>query len=408
LERDKPEPLGETIAMGQHAPESVVLILQGDSAEAHPGIIDGYERLRAEGQVREISVFPVFGPAGASKGKEFWRAVIDRSREQAATLVVFQYYHSPILPDPRLAMRQLRTLPSRPFLVSTLGDPFMNGYCFRPEVPRSFLQAAEASDLVTLTSMGAMADHVGRYTRAPIILSPNGACQVRFGGRARVSADNEAKIDVVFVGSRNASRNPLRPYYWFGKRRTHFVMALRRRFGNRFAVFGNGWNHLGSSAQGPIPFAKQAEVAREARVIVGGIPFSTARYYTSNRPFIQMTSGVPVVDVGVPGVDLLLKDRIHWVLSDEAKLLETVDEVLTWEPEARAAMGRAAAEYVLSRHTQAHRVAALVENVRRLRTRRDAQVSATPHLPFFHDDVAVSAEMRVATRNWPGMRKFSG
>src|SRR5690606_9740122 len=129
---------GAIFDSGQHAPESVVLILQGDSEEAHPGIIDGYKRLRANGQVSEISVFPVFGPEGLSKGETFWKAVIERSREQEATLVVLQYYHAPILPDPRPAMRKLRILPSRPLLVSTLGDPFMNGYFGRPEVPRSF------------------------------------------------------------------------------------------------------------------------------------------------------------------------------------------------------------------------------------------------------------------------------
>lgn len=384
-------------------PESVVLVLQGSAPDAHPGIIDGYERLRREGVVREISVFPIFGPQGVARGDAFWDDLILRANDQEASLVVFQYYHAPALPDPRPAMRRLHHLCSRPILVSTLGDPFMNGYFFRPKVPRSFLQAVEASDLVTLTSMGAMADYVGRYTRAPIILCPHGACQVRFGSRAAIPADGEAKFDVVFVGSQNASRNRLRPYHWLGRRRTHLVGALSHRFGSRFAVFGNGWDHLASSAQGPISFAKQAEVARRARVIIGGIPFSTERYYASNRPFIQMTSGVPVVDVGVPGVDTLLRDGTHWILGKESELIEAIEEVLAWPNEQRVAFGNRAAQYVRERHLQAHRVASLVENVRRIRDWRDRGRIALPHLPFFHDAVNVATERPLATRNWAGV-----
>ena len=40
-------------------------------------------------------------------------------------------------------------------------------------------------------------------------------------------------------------------------------------------------------------------------MIVGGVPYSNARYYASNRPFIQMTSGVPIVETPVPGVETL-------------------------------------------------------------------------------------------------------
>jgi hypothetical protein len=381
-------------------PESVVLVLQGSAPEAHPGIIDGYERLRRQGAVSEISVFPVFGPQGVVRGDIFWDAVIQQANDQEASLVVFQSYHSRALPDPRPAMRRLHRLRSHPFLVSTLADPFMNAYLGRPSIPRSFLQAAEESDLVTLTSMGALVKKVSEYTAAPIMLLPLSACQVRFGSAEGMLSDQEKAYDVVFVGSRNSSRNPLRPYHWFGKRRSRLVDNLSKRYGKRFAVYGSGWDHL-PSACGCVPFVQQANAVCSARLVVGGIPFSRERYYASNRPFIQMTSGVPIVDVHVPGVETLLQDRVHWLLSAEAKLMETVEEVLAWTPDARAAMGRAAAKYVLSRHTQAHRVATLVENVRRLRAWRDAKTPVRPHMPFFHDDVDMSTEMPHATRNWP-------
>lgn len=378
-------------------PESVLLILQGAMLEGHPGIVDGYERLRTSGQVREVRVVPVDGPRGVRRGALFWRDAIAQAHDIDASLVVFTYYHSPHLPDPRPAIEALRRLPSRPFVVSMLGDPFMNGYMQRPSVPKPFLQAAEASELVTLTSMGALADHIARHTNAAIMLLPNGACQVRFAPAAKRSTSPPLPdFDVAFVGSRNTARNPARPYFWLGRRRERLVAELHRRHGDRFAVFGHRWDRL-PVARGPVPYDQQVSAVRRARVVVGGVPFSHERYYTSDRVFVQMLSGVPLVDVAVDGVGAMARHREHWLLVKERDVADAVDEVLTWSNERRSAMGSAAATLVLERHSQNHRVAALLENVRR---RRLLNGVAEPYLPFFLDEAEARREASMATRNW--------
>jgi len=384
---------------GQGQAEKVLLVLQGRQPSDHPGIVDGYARLRASGVVDSLEIMPVFGPDGVSRGAAFWREFNERVMG-GVTLVVFQYYHSRALPDPRPAIRRIRTLPAAPFIVSTLGDPFMNGYLGRPNVPPSFLMTAELSDLVTLTSMGTMADYVSRFTRAPIILSPNAACQVRFRSEVNPPPMRMPEFDVLFIGSRNSGRNPLRPNTRFGRQRDALVTAMERRFGKRFAVFGNGWEGR-SSNQGPVPFDQQAATARRARVVVGGVPFSRARYYTSNRPFIQMTSAVPFVDTAVEGVETLLRPGEHWVLSSDRDLVRAIEGVLEMEQAKRSAMGHAAARYIAERHTQAHRVSTLLENVRRLRRSRATNSAQAPYMPFLLDDVDLVREMLLATRNWP-------
>lgn len=382
-----------------HSAESVVLLLQGDSPAAHPGIVDGYERLKAVGTVRSLSIHPVFGPNGVERGEAFWSGVLASAHDTGATIVVLQYYQSARLPDPRPTLRRLRRLPMRPTVVSTLGDAFMNGYFGRPDVPRPFLQAASESDLVMLTSMGTLADHVARFTSAPIMLLPLGACQVRFGQADDSPQPDNVAFDVVFVGSRNRPRNPTRGYHWAARRREKLVHSLAQRYGARFAVFGTGWDGL-ASAQGPVAFDAQASAARKGRVVIGGVPFSRSRYYASNRPFIQATSGVPVLDVAVPGVGLLLRDREHWVLTSEADLLRTLDDMLTWPASERTAIGQRAAKYVASRHTQGHRVAALIENVRRIRGASASNEWPAPYLPFFLDETDLQRESGLATRNW--------
>lgn len=383
-------------------PESVLVFLQGADESAHPGIVDGYRRLQTAGHVAHLDVIPVFGPEGVVRGEAFWGDAIDVAIAHQTTLVVFQYYHSPRLPDPRGAIQTLKGLPTSPVIVSTLGDPFMSGYFGRPNVPASFLQAAAVSDLVTSTSMGVMARHLRRYTRAPILLSPNGVCQVRFGVPPRPEARGKRDFDVVFIGSRNHSLNMLSGQGWIARKRERLVDLLVKRFGRRFGLFGKGWEGKAVN-QGPVSFDAQARVSQRGRVVVGGVPFSRARYYTSNRPFIQMTSGTPMVDSYVAGVDHILRPNEHWVLAPEDRLVEAVERTLELNDAERLRMGRAGAHHVLALHTQAHRVAMLLENVRRLRQARRTAEPIPPYLPFFLPDANLSDELGLASSGWPGV-----
>lgn len=168
--------------------------------------------------------------------------------------------------------------------------------------------------------------------------------------------------------------------------------ALSRRFGKRFGLFGIGWQGL-ASWQGPVPFDQQAVTARRARVVVGGIPFSRERYYTSNRPFIQVSAGVVMVDTFVPGVDAILRPGAHWVLSDDDALAATVERVFAWDDAKLRQIGAAGAQHIFRSHTQAHRVEeALLENVRRLRAFSETGAMQASYLPFFLSEVDVGAD----------------
>lgn len=367
---------------------------------ARPGVVDGYNRLVASGVLRHVVALPAEGPSGVALGDAYWSGALKHVRDFDVSLLIFHYYHAPSFPDPRPFVARFRRLANAPFVVSTLGDAFMNGFLNRPNVPRSFLQAASQSDLVTLTSMGALADYVARRTPAPIVLMPNAACQVRFGATAANRAvEPSREFDVVFIGSRNAPRNPLRPYWHAARRRAQLVNQLGRRFGSRFAVFGRGWKGF-VGVKGPIPFGSQVSAARRGRVVVGGVPFSRERYYTSNRPFMQMTAGVPFVDARVDGVDTLLTPDRDWFLADDAAIVDVVERLLERSDSELEQVGASGASRVLRTHMEHHRTAAIAENVARLRMRRTGGSRVQPHLPFFTPETDLEREHEHATRNW--------
>jgi spore maturation protein CgeB len=83
------------------------------------------------------------------------------------------------------------------------------------------------------------------------------------------------------------------------------------------------------------------EVIARAAVVVGGYPHSHEPYYLSDRPFISMRSGRPVVDLRVEGVDSLLQPGREWELATGPKEVVGIVERLLDHPERAAAIGAA-------------------------------------------------------------------
>ena len=159
------------------------------------------------------------------------------------------------------------------------------------------------------------------------------------------------------VGSRNGGgRNPLNSFFWKVRRRTRIVQALASHFGRRFAIFGHGWGDLASS-QGPVPFDKQQKAMMRGRILVGGNPYSYSDYYSSNRLFFEVASGIPTVEFRVSRLDKILRDGDQVYLVDSVEnLVDTCERLLKEDPTTLYAKAARAAREVAARHTQYHRL----------------------------------------------------
>jgi hypothetical protein len=372
------------------------------SRGGHPGVDDALRRMVADGSLRTARHEHVRDRASAAVDAARWRRLADQVTRDHVEYVVLHHYHHgrPPMPDPRPLMQAVRALPHRPVVALTCGDAFYNGRTGAAHPP-VFRAACAAADVVLNTSMGPTADAIVGYGAERVALWPNGACQVRFGSPAEPYRAATAEFDVVFIGNNNRGRNPFAGYYWYGRRRQQLVRLLADRFGRRFGVFGAGWDEL-PGAQGPARFDDQLAVCRRARVVVGGVPFSPARYYTSNRPFIQIASGVPFVDWRVEGIDRLLRDGEHWNLVDSAEAMaDRCEELLDRPDDEREELGARAAARVADQHTQARRWRQLLKTLRTLREAiLDGRPPAPPELGFLLPEVDRAAELPLATRGW--------
>jgi hypothetical protein len=367
---------------------------------AYPDVADSLERLVNTAAIRHGRMLEVSDESSVDQQAASWQQVVRQVDERRSDLVVLHHFHSPGLADFRHHLSTMKAMPHAPLVALSNGDP-MYKRPLGPGLPRSFVQGSKLADVVFSTSMGRLADHLVRRASCRMALLPWGLDQLRFGAPPPPLRDRRKDFRVVFIGSRNRSRNPLRRDHWYARRRERLIKMLDRRFGAGFAVFGHGWEGL-ESWQGPVPFAEQQQACRRADVVVGGVPFSTARYYTSDRVFIQIASGVPFVDLRVDGAQTILREDDHWHLADSLdEVVERCDDLLSRRPSELIDSGFAAAEYVRRHHTIEQRFRSLTATLVGLRLSVSRGVPAPPpDLGFFLPEVDPRREISSATRGW--------
>ena len=365
----------------------------------HPGVDHALTRLACDGYLREGQHKRIDQGQDERAAHTTWKRLAASIAREQVELIVFHHYHSPSLPDPRDFVDQLRAMPHRPLIAFTGGDPFHG--LFKPALPELFKRLSAAADITLNTSAGVAADAITGSGAKRFALWPHSGGNVQSNKPSYPYKASDSEFDVVFVGSNNTSRNPTNGFFWFSRKRERLIQTLTRKFGNRFAVFGNGWEGL-SSAQGPVPFDAQIDTCRRARVVVGGVPYSPARYYMSNRPFIQIMSGVPFVDIAVEGVETILRDGEHWHLVDSIdRVADRCDDLLARPDAELEELGQLAANYVAARHASIDRWRGLLSTLVGLRQSLLADdPPPNPDLHFFLPEVTIADELPLATRGW--------
>jgi hypothetical protein len=375
----------------------LLILSQGRGIDDQPGFQDGARRLLQHGVLTAVRTIP-YGTADRRGWAAVWDEAAEAVRDMAADAVLLQHFHT-AMPDPTAGIVRLRSAPSAPLIAVTSGDPF-GRFLGRP--PASLRIGARLADLTFLTEMGAVARALVRGGARRVTLMPNGFCQVRFDSDLD-ERSYRPDFDVAFVGNRIPVRNPARYLFYAARQRERQVLALARRYGARFALFGAGWEGW-PGAQGAVAYDRQHEVYRRARVIVGPFPNGRMDYYMSDRAAIAIRSGTPLVDVGIPRVGRIFEDGRHWILHRGLGEMEAAcDRLLGWSDAERLAFGRRAASEIAARHSQYHRLHAIVRTIAEVRRERVGKPSrpASPVLDYFLPGTDIAAERAFATAGWP-------
>jgi len=372
----------------------VFFLSQGKQIFDHPGWHDALVKLKAEGEIEDFENIPYFGYAEKFGWDEFYKMVVEKCEAEKYDIVYFHYFHQHRKPSPKKCIEQLRTLSDRTVILTSSGDPFSDNW-MRPDYPDDFKEASRLADITFSTQMGKAADKMMKWGAKNVVYTPNSMCQVRFSAQDIISENHEFDFDVVFVGSKNCNRiNPISKFWWATKERDELVRKLTQHFGKRFGLFGKGWNY--PSAQGPTPFDKQQDTFRRGRIVVGGNPYSYSDYYSSNRVFFEISSGIPTVELAVPRLNKVLKDNDHVYFANSIPdVINKIEHLLSLDTNALYTKAAKAAKYIENNHTQYHRMKFKIDTAKRYKANNyklDAQ------FPFFLPEVDLEEEMKYAIR----------
>ena len=383
----------------------LLFLLHGRTVEDHPGFHDAFLTLEKEGELASYDVIPILKFSETYGWDCFYEEVVQRSKAQDVDLVFFQFFHSPQIPSPHTCISKLRQLESNPIIVVSAGDAFSTLPLDRAYFPQCLRISSRLADMTFMTSMGRCARYIAKLGAKNLVFLPHAVCQARFHLEECIAnVGEEAEFDVGFVGRHLKIRRPTNiMLYRFSSQRAKLVKLLWKRYGNRFVVYGSGWGNQPYS-KGFLPYEDQASLGKKVRVLFGGYPCTKARYYASDRIFVQGVSSAQFVDWQVDGLDKFLRNGEHWDdCEDSRTMVKKIDQLLNTDPAILRQKVISRIHYMFSRHTIYHRMRFLVETSRSFQNAKRQGVAAPkPQFPFFLPEVDLKEEMKYAVCNWAG------
>lgn len=373
----------------------VLFLSQGKQISDHPGWNNALEKLKEEGSISEFLNIPYLGFAEEFGWDVFYNKVVALCKKGEYDIVYFHHFHRNDKPSPRKCIESLQRLEARPVVIVSCGDGFSDNW-MRPDYPQDFKEASRLADITFSTQMGKAADKMIRWGARNVVYVPNSMCQVRFHANEVKIETHKFDYDVVFVGSNNGGRffNPI-SQHWFGARtRKRLVKSLYKKFGSRFALYGNGWDL--PCSQGPVPFNQQQDVFAKGRLLVGGNPYSLSDYYSSNRIFFEISSGIPTVELSVPRLENILRDNDHCYFANSVDgVIQKCEQLLKANQINIYSKAATAAKYIEKNHTQYNRMKFKLDTVKRyIANGRRLDVD----FPFFLPEVNLNEEKKFAIR----------
>ncbi|MBZ9728690.1 hypothetical protein LB467_03240 [Salegentibacter sp. JZCK2] len=372
---------------------NILFLSQGKKVSDHPGWHDALLKLKNEGEISNFINIPYLGFVEENGWNAFYQRVIELCENEKFDLVYFHFFHKKDTPSPRHCIQTLKKIQNRPIVITSSGDGFSDSW-MHPDYPKNFKEASRLADITFSTQMGKAADKMIKWGAKRIVYTPNSICQVRFKASEINPNTHNFDFDVVFVGSKNSSKNPFSRNFWAARKRDKLVKALYNKYENRFGLFGNGWNY--SASQGPIPFNDQQEAFKRGRVVVGGNPYSYSDYYSSNRIFFEISSGIPTVELAVPRLNNVLRDKHHiYFAKDIEQLIKKIEDIFHLESVNVYKKAAIAAKDIENNHTQYHRMKFKIDTVKKFKLNN---YELDVDFPFFLPEIDLEKEMKYAIK----------
>jgi hypothetical protein len=326
-----------------------------------------FARLADEGRLAAYEAFSFLVEARRDGTGESIRRLLDLVDRFEPTAILWS--HPGSFPVTAGLVEGLRARPDPP--VIALQD--MDAYGLVRGRPGKGTRAlARTADVVYVPGTGRLTRVYRRWGARRARLAVHGADSVRFG--APWTPTRERELDVVMIANRSRGRYPGTALPG-SRSRVRLAAELQRRHGDRFGLYGSGWEGF-PSALGPVDFDRQTDINRRAWVSASWDHYPRIGSYCSNRVPIALLSGVPHVTNHKPGLDTIYPpgSGLFWVRSVRA-VADTVDRILAEPVDERLALGRYAEAFARRHRDQEVLTVRLLEDLVALRSADPAPVA---------------------------------
>ena len=334
----------------------------GEAVDAGIGFTVAFEKLVQSGEIEALKAVQFCREV---KDRGGWDCMLEHVMKTAIdfrpTAIMWQLQTTGEVPA--AFVRQLRSLPAQPVIIQFTGDSYR-----RP--PRNMVRFGREIDATVLHGT----THVPGFERA-------GCHDVRFLTHwfhteqwcKPWSRTNAPEFDVVMIVN-NYRQLPFKRYEGQSDR-VELAKAFGRRYGARFAIYGNGWEGH-PCAHGFIPNARQPEVMHNAWLILAANNWHHAHYFSDRLP-ISLASRVPVLHKWFEGADDYFQDGRHlWWFRDTAEALSKADAILSLREEERNRIAQAGADEAFRNHSCDRHARRFLQMFDELYERRHSQLQA--------------------------------
>jgi hypothetical protein len=245
-------------------------------------------------------------------------------------------------PMDRQHLQKLKSLLSKPKLVLYEEDPYGK---YVKRIDSTLHNVLAESDMAILGGTGYLADLAHRAGAKTVRFTPHSYDSRRFD-TAWVPSRTRA-WDAVMIGNLTCLKRIPFLYMPGGRARKQAAERLNRHLGNRFALYGagQGWKNA-SYCKGPVPYAQQGEVIRNAWMSINWGQFDEIGMYCSDRLPISLACGVPHITNYQPGYEHIYEQIPGlFIIKTPAEAADVALYLLSLPIDTRIELGMKAAEH---------------------------------------------------------------
>lgn len=265
--------------------------LNESNPKEHIDVYFALENLKKKGEITEYKIFPFLYHLKTSNNESVINKSFKEVREFEPDLILFS--HTGNFKVGKSFFDEVKKLNPKVVIAYRDGDIYHPWYKPMSKEIFELINYCDVSfwcgvDYFTSKFINSYMDV--RYV--PSVSDPN-----------RFKQENSAVklFDVVLIGNFIRSKVPFKTYPGSNGRKK-IASFLYNKLGDRFTVFGNGWNNL-SFNQGPVAFDKQSDVYNNSRLTIA-VNNLHAQYYFSNRLPIALASGIIIINNYEKGIEI--------------------------------------------------------------------------------------------------------